>query len=100
MLDDALSFKELDHEHWEVGVHITDLGYFIKSQSALDKEARARSVRVDLIHTHVPMIPEILTEQVTNLAPNETRFALSVVYKINRNNGAIVDTWFGKTIVR
>jgi protein SSD1 len=73
VLDDALSIKEVDNDHWEVGVHVSDIGYFIKSQSALDKEARARAVRVDLIHTHVPMIPEVLTEQVTNLSPNESR---------------------------
>ncbi|GAN11249.1 conserved hypothetical protein, partial [Mucor ambiguus] len=99
VLDDALSIKRLDDQHWEVGVHVSDVGYFIKSQSALDKEARARGVRVDLIHTHVPMIPEILTENVTNLTPNESRFALSVVYKLNANGGT-VDTWFGKTIIR
>lgn len=73
VLDDALSIKRLDSETWEVGVHITDVTYFIKSQSALDKEARARAVRVDLIHTFVPMIPQELTEKVTNLSPNQTR---------------------------
>jgi exoribonuclease R len=73
VLDDALSIKRLDEDSWEVGVHISDVTYFIKPQSALDKEARARAVRVDLIHTHVPMLPEILTEQVTNLIPNESR---------------------------
>ncbi|OAD05494.1 hypothetical protein MUCCIDRAFT_141613, partial [Mucor lusitanicus CBS 277.49] len=99
VLDDALSIKKLDDQHWEVGVHVSDIGYFIKSQSALDKEARARGVRVDLIHTHVPMIPEILTEKVTNLTPNESRFTLSVIYKLNAQGG-IVDTWFGKTIIR
>lgn len=99
VLDDALSIKKLDDQHWEVGVHVSDIGYFIKSQSALDKEARARGVRVDLIHTHVPMIPEILTEKVTNLTPNESRFTLSVIYKLN-TQGGIVDTWFGKTITR
>ncbi|KAK4519063.1 uncharacterized protein ATC70_009293 [Mucor velutinosus] len=99
VLDDALSIKKLDDQHWEVGVHVSDIGYFIKSQSALDKEARARGVRVDLIHTHVPMIPEILTEKVTNLSPNESRFTLSVIYKLNANGG-IIDTWFGKTITR
>jgi protein SSD1 len=73
VLDDALSIKKVDNDLWEVGVHVSDIGYFIKSQSALDKEARARAVRVDLIHTHVPMIPEALTEQVTNLKPNESK---------------------------
>lgn len=99
VLDDALSIKRLDSETWEVGVHIADVTYFIKSQSALDKEARARAVRVDLIHTFVPMIPQELTEQVTNLSPNQSRFTFSVIWKIN-NNGDIIDTWFGKTIIR
>lgn len=99
VLDDALSIKKLDDQHWEVGVHVSDIGYFIKSQSALDKEARARGVRVDLIHAHVPMIPEILTEKVTNLTPNESRFTFSVIYKLSASGG-IVDTWFGKTITR
>ncbi|KAI7887622.1 uncharacterized protein EV154DRAFT_573678 [Mucor mucedo] len=99
VLDDALSIKRLDAETWEVGVHISDVTYFIKSQSALDKEARARAVRVDLIHTFVPMIPQELTEQVTNLSPNESRFTVSVIWKMN-NKGEIIDTWFGKTIIR
>ena len=68
-----MSIKELDSETWEVGVHITDVTYFIKSQSALDKEARARAVRVDLMHSFVPMLPHELTEQITNLSPDETR---------------------------
>lgn len=72
-MDDALSVKELDKDHWEVGVHVSDIGYFIKSHSALDKEARARGVRVDLVHSHVPMIPEILTEEITNLSLDKSR---------------------------
>ncbi|KAI9269424.1 hypothetical protein EDC94DRAFT_598818 [Helicostylum pulchrum] len=99
VLDDALSIKQLDEDTWEVGVHISDVTYFIKSQSALDKEARARAVRVDLIHTFVPMIPRELTEQVTNLSPNESRFTFSIIWKINKK-GEIIDTWVGKTIIK
>ncbi|KAI8368422.1 hypothetical protein EDC96DRAFT_479673 [Choanephora cucurbitarum] len=99
VLDDALSIKKIEGGLWEIGVHVCDIGYFIKSHSPLDKEARARAVRVDLIHTHVPMIPEILTEQVTNLIPNESRYTFSVIWKMD-TNGSIVDTWFGKTIIR
>jgi protein SSD1 len=73
VLDDALSIKKLEDDVYEVGVHISDVTYFIKSQSALDKEARARGVRVELLHSSVPMLPETLTKEVTNLMPNETR---------------------------
>jgi protein SSD1 len=73
VLDDAFSIEKLDDDCYQIGVHISDVTYFIKPHSALDKEARARGVRVDLIHAHVPMVPEIMTEQMTNLAPGRIR---------------------------
>jgi protein SSD1 len=99
VLDDALSIQKLGDDTFEVGVHISDVTYFIKANSPLDKEARARGVRVDLIHKAVPMLPTTLTNQVTNLVPNQTRFAFSVVWKLDLE-GKILDTWFGKSIVR
>ncbi|KAI8076809.1 uncharacterized protein BX664DRAFT_362733 [Halteromyces radiatus] len=99
VLDDALSIKKLGDDIYEVGVHISDVTYFIKANSPLDKEARARGVRVDLIHKSVPMLPISLTQQVTNLIPNQTRFAFSVVWKLD-SDGKVLDTWFGKSVVK
>ncbi|OAD77467.1 hypothetical protein PHYBLDRAFT_96349, partial [Phycomyces blakesleeanus NRRL 1555(-)] len=99
VLDDAFSIEKLGDGLYEVGVHISDVAYFIKPHSPLDKEARARAVRVELMHKNVPMLPTELTEQVTNLVPNESRYAFSVIWKIT-SRGVICDTWFGKTIVR
>ncbi|KAI9301342.1 hypothetical protein BJ944DRAFT_252398 [Cunninghamella echinulata] len=99
VLDDALSVQKLGDDTYEVGVHISDVTYFIKANSPLDKEARARGVRVDLIHKAVPMLPTELTNKVTNLVANEVRFAFSVVWKLD-SEGKILDTWFGKTIIK
>ncbi|ORZ12672.1 hypothetical protein BCR42DRAFT_453377 [Absidia repens] len=99
VLDDAISIQRLGDDTFEVGVHISDVTYFIKANSPLDKEARARGVRVDLIHKSVPMLPTPLTHQVTNLIPNQTRFAFSVVWKLD-SDGNVLDTWFGKSIVK
>ncbi|CAO3587453.1 unnamed protein product [Absidia cylindrospora] len=99
VLDDALSIQKLGDDTYEVGVHISDVTYFIKANSPLDKEARARGVRVDLIHKSVPMLPTTLTHDVTNLSPNQTRFAFSVVWKLD-SSGKVLDTWFGKSIVK
>ncbi|ORZ17063.1 hypothetical protein BCR42DRAFT_490992 [Absidia repens] len=99
VLDDALSIQKLGDDTYEVGVHISDVTYFIKANSPLDKEARARGVRVDLIHKSVPMLPTTLTHDVTNLSPNQTRFAFSVVWKLD-SSGTVLDTWFGKSIVK
>ncbi|KAI8066894.1 hypothetical protein BC940DRAFT_239558 [Gongronella butleri] len=99
VLDDALTIQRVGDDTFEVGVHVSDVTYFIKANSPLDKEARARGVRVDLIHKSVPMLPEPLTQNVTNLVPDETRFSFSVVWKLD-SEGKILDTWFGKSMVK
>src|SRR5205814_6331082 len=40
--DDAISLRRLDNGHWELGVHIADVSFFVKPGTALDEEARAR----------------------------------------------------------
>ncbi|KAI9492332.1 hypothetical protein BDB00DRAFT_883467 [Zychaea mexicana] len=98
-LDDAFSVRKLSEDTFEVGVHVSDVTHYIVPHSAMDKEARARGVRVDLQHKFVPMLPGELTDQVTNLDPGKKRLAISVVWTIT-SKGKILDTWIGKTVVR
>ncbi|KAI7858963.1 hypothetical protein BDC45DRAFT_553924 [Circinella umbellata] len=98
-LDDALSVRKLSEDTFEVGVHVCDMTHYIVPHSAMDKEARARGVRVDLQHKFVPMLPTELTDQVTNLDPGKKRLAISVVWTIT-SKGKILDTWIGKTVVQ
>ncbi|KAI7887119.1 RNB-domain-containing protein [Lichtheimia hyalospora FSU 10163] len=99
VLDDAFSIRKMGDDTYEVGVHVSDISHYIQPHSALDKEARARGVRVDLVSTHVPMLPETLTHQVTNLEPNETRLGISVIWTMN-SQGQIFNTWIGKSLIR
>ncbi|KAI9495438.1 hypothetical protein BDB00DRAFT_813360 [Zychaea mexicana] len=99
VLDNAFSIQKLGDDTYEVGVHVSDVTHFIKAHSPLDKEARARAVRVELVHKSVPILPRELTEQITNLIPNEPRLTFSVVWKLS-SAGKVLDTWFGKTIVK
>ncbi|KAI7885645.1 RNB-domain-containing protein [Lichtheimia hyalospora FSU 10163] len=99
VIDNALSIQKLGDDTYEVGVHVSDVTHFIKAHSPMDKEARARAIRVELIHKAVPILPKELTEQVTNLVTNEPRLAFSVVWKLS-SAGKILDTWFGKTIIK
>ena len=73
VIDNALSIQKLGDDTYEVGVHVSDITHFIKAHSPMDKEARARAIRVELIHKAVPILPKELTEQVTNLVTNEPR---------------------------
>ncbi|KAI8096174.1 uncharacterized protein BX664DRAFT_290910 [Halteromyces radiatus] len=96
--DIAISFEKLGNESYQVGFHVADFTAFVKPQSPIDKEARDRASGIYLYQS-VPLWPEDLLKQCTDLVPDKDRFAFSVVWKFNSNN-QVIDTWYGKTIIR
>lgn len=72
-MDNAISIQKIGEDIYDIGIHVSDVAHFIKPHSPMDKEARARAVRVELIHKFVPILPTDLTEKVTNLVANEKR---------------------------
>lgn len=98
--DDALSYEELGANKVRVGVHIADVSYFVRPGSELDKEARKRLFSTYLVDRTIPMLPEILSNDLCSLKPDEDRFAFSAVFEIEKNSGKILNRWFGKTIIR
>lgn len=96
--DDALSLKELGHDEYEIGVHIADVSHYVTEGSALDKEARKRGLSVYLVDRTIPMLPEVLSNDLCSLNPNEDRLSMSGVFVMNKH-GKIKSKWFGKTII-
>ncbi|MHB8660376.1 MAG: ribonuclease R [Minisyncoccota bacterium] len=96
--DDALSVRALDDGNIEVGVHIADVSFFVKPGSALDKEAVARATSVYLVDRTIPMLPEVLSNDLCSLKPDEDRLAVSAVFTLDRDAN-IVDKWFGETVI-
>ena len=96
--DDALSFKELEDDTTEIGVHIADVGHFVKEKSIIDNEAFERANSVYLVDRVIPMLPEKLSNVLCSLRPKEDKLTFSVVFKINKK-GEVLDTWFGKTVI-
>jgi protein SSD1 len=72
IFEDGLSIVRLGDDTYEVGVHVSDIAYFIKPHSPLDKEARARAVSVSLDQKEVPMLPTELSD-VANFKLNELK---------------------------
>lgn len=95
--DDALSVEIKDGKV-EVGVHIADVGHYVKPDSELDKEAFKRATSVYLVDRCVPMLPERLSNGICSLKPNEDRLSFSVIFTLDYN-GNILDTWQGKTVI-
>ncbi len=96
--DDALSVRALDDGNIEVGVHIADVSFFVTPGSALDKEAAARATSVYLVDRTIPMLPEVLSNDLCSLKPDEDRLAVSAVFTLDRDAN-IVDKWFGETVI-
>lgn len=79
--DDALSLDRVEYEGnqcWRLGVHIADVGAFVPWDSSLDLDARRRGTSVYLADRVIPMLPEVLSNDICSLKPGEIRQTLSV----------------------
>ena len=96
--DDALSVQKLPDGNIEVGVHIADVSFFVSPGTELDKEAIARATSVYLVDRTIPMLPEVLSNDLCSLKPDEDRLAVSAVFTLDRD-AHIVSEWFGETVI-
>lgn len=96
--DDALSITHLKDDVYEIGVHIADVSHFVTPGTELDLEAKDRAFSVYLVDRTIPMLPEILSNDICSLNPNEDRLAFSVVFHIN-SKAEISDIWYGRTVI-
>ena len=97
--DDALSFKKIDKEKYEIGIHIADVSHYVTPGTLLDKEAYSRATSIYLVDRVVPMLPEKLSNKVCSLRPNEEKLTFSVSLIIDQD-GSIEEYWFGRTIIK
>jgi protein SSD1 len=98
-LDDAVSIQKNEDDTYDVGVHIADVSYFVKPNTALDRDARKRATSVYLVQRSVPMLPPTLSEELCSLLPGQERLAFSVIFTMN-GDGKVLKKWFGKTIIK
>tara|TARA_B110000211_G_scaffold26811_1_gene27277 strand:- start:284 stop:2416 length:2133 start_codon:yes stop_codon:yes gene_type:complete len=96
--DDALSVKKLKNGNWEVGIHIADVSFYVKENDIIDIEAAERSTSVYLVDRVVPMLPEILSNDICSLKANVDRLCYSVILEINKK-AEIISHNIKKTII-
>ncbi len=95
--DDALSFTKLENGNYEIGIHIADVSHYVQPKTILDIEAYNRATSVYLVDRVVPMLPEILSNGVCSLRPNEEKLTFSAVFEISEK-AKIISQWFGRTV--
>ncbi len=96
--DDALSIQKLENGLWQIGVHIADVSHYVKPGTILDDEAYARATSVYLVDRVVPMLPEVLSNDVCSLRPHEDKFTFSAVFEMDEE-AKVHKEWFGRTVI-
>jgi len=96
--DDAVSFKKLKDDLYEIGVHIADVSHYLEEGSALDKEAYSRATSVYLPDRVNPMLPERISNELCSLRPHEDKLTFSAIFQIN-NKAEVKHYWLGKTVM-
>ncbi len=96
--DDAISFKKLENGHYEVGIHIADVSHYVRPGMHLDEEGIARETSVYLVDRCIPMLPEVLSNDLCSLVQGEDRLVMSAVFELD-DEGTIHAEWFGKAVI-
>jgi len=96
--DDAISFKDLGDNKYEIGIHIADVSHFVTPGTELDREAEKRGLSVYLVDRTIPMLPEILSNDLCSLNPDEDKLTFSAIFTMT-GDGKVLDEWFGRTVI-
>jgi ribonuclease R len=96
--DDAISLQKLPNGDVEIGIHIADVTHYVRPGSGLEEEARDRATSIYLVDRTIPMLPEVLSNDVCSLVQGEDRRTFSAVFVLDENAG-VKDRWFGETII-
>jgi len=97
--DDALSLEYLDNGDLRVGIHIADVSHYVRTGSALDKDARARGNSTYLVGTVVPMLPHALSNGICSLVEGEDRLTKAAIVTYDRT-GKVVAAELANTVIR
>lgn len=95
--DDALSVTKLENGNYEIGIHIADPSFFVRPGTPLDEAAYERATSIYLVDRTIPMLPEVLSNDLCSLNPHEEKLTFSAVFEITPE-AEVVERWFGETV--
>uniref|UniRef100_A0A8D0H2Z5 DIS3-like exonuclease 1 n=1 Tax=Sphenodon punctatus TaxID=8508 RepID=A0A8D0H2Z5_SPHPU len=99
-VDDALSIRTLASGNLELGVHIADVTHFVTVNSYTDIEARARATTYYLADRRYDMLPSILSADLCSLLGGVDRYAVSVLWELDKHSYEIQSVCYSRSIIR
>ena len=82
-----------------LGVHIADVSNLVQKGSVLDQEALARGTSVYLPDQVIPMLPEIVSNNLASLQPDRLRLARTCWIEFSED-GVPVHTEIQRTVIK
>lgn len=97
-LDDAVNIKKFDN-YYEVGVHIADVGEYVKQGNVFDEEAYKRGTSVYFPTSVLPMLPKGLSNGICSLNEGVERLTLSCIMKVDFS-GKVFDYKICESVIK
>ncbi len=95
--DDAVWAQNYE-DGWRLLVAIADVSFYVKPESALDREAQTRATSVYFPRCVIPMLPEVLSNGLCSLNPNVDRLTVVCDMVIN-GKGEVTAYQFYRAVI-
>ncbi len=82
-LDDAISIKKNEKGNYILAVHIADVAEYVTEWSPIDTEALMRATSIYTPGKVIPMLPEVLSNDLCSLHPGWAKLTLSCIMEID-----------------
>jgi ribonuclease R len=99
LLENAFTLEKTAGDRWQLGVHTSDVAYYVESDSPLDRESFRRGRCVYLGEKVLPLLPEAV-EQRCSLSPGSDRLTISVLLTLDAATGQIVEFEIQPTVIQ
>lgn len=96
-LDDAVSCKALDNGNFEVGVHISDVSFYLEENTKLDNLVRKKATTIYMVNSVYHMLPLELCLQ-CSLLPGEDKLTFSVFWEMT-NKGEVISHRVSRSVI-
>lgn len=97
-LDDAINIKKFDN-FYEIGVHIADVGEYVKQGNVFDEEAFKRGTSVYFPTSVLPMLPKGLSNGICSLNEGVERLTISCIMKVDFD-GNVIDYDICESVIK
>ena len=97
--DDAISLTKDEKGHYHLGVHIADVSHYVRSGTALDKEAIMRCNSTYFPGVCIPMLPSVLSDNLCSLKANVNRLTISVLISFD-SEGNETDYRIARSVIK